>query len=269
MRQLLATAVFFVAASSLGWAQIDGDIPVTVTADCFSVCVADQNLRGVQGTITVKDLSANQAATLDATVSLLCNGQPVASVNPLTLTPITVGPLGTATFSYSLAFLPLTSCAYSVQAVGTNSLILNRTTTITQAFNEFACAAQSCRTVGCTLTQGFWKNHPDDWPVSTLTLGTVSYTEAQLLQILNQPVKGNGLVSLAHQLIAAKLNLANGASGGGISAVIAAADALIGGLIVPPIGSGVLSTTATGTLVTALDSFNNGLFTGAAGACAE
>src|SRR3989344_377587 len=59
----------------------------------------------------------------------------------------------------------------------------------------------------CTLTQGYWKNHPDSWPVSSLILGTTVYTKAQLLTIFGQPVAGNGLVSLAHQLIAAKLNI--------------------------------------------------------------
>ena len=55
-------------------------------------------------------------------------------------------------------------------------------------------------------TQGFWKNHPNDWPVDELDLGTESYDQAALSVILNQPVQGNGLVSLAKQLIAAKLN---------------------------------------------------------------
>jgi hypothetical protein len=114
-------------------------------------------------------------------------------------------------------------------------------------------------TNGCTLTQGFWKNHPSDWPVTSLTLGTVTYTQAQLLSILKQPVKGNGLVSLAHQLIAAKLNVAAGATSSTINATIASADALIGGLVVPPVGSGSLSTSSVGSLVTALDQFNQGL----------
>ena len=114
---------------------------------------------------------------------------------------------------------------------------------------------------GCTLTQGFWKNHEEDWPVSSLTLGSVTYTQAQLLSILNQPVKGNGLVSLAHQLIAAKLNIAAGADPSAISAAIAAADAAIGALIVPPVGSGYLSPSSVSSLISQLNDYNNG-FTG-------
>lgn len=112
---------------------------------------------------------------------------------------------------------------------------------------------------GCTLTLGFWKNHAADWPVSSLTLGSVTYTQAQLLSILNAPVKGNGLISLAHQLIAAKLNIADGASDTDIATAIADADALIGALVVPPVGSGSLATSAVSSLVTALNNYNNGI----------
>ncbi|HEV8480578.1 MAG TPA: hypothetical protein VGR66_07255 [Candidatus Eisenbacteria bacterium] len=110
----------------------------------------------------------------------------------------------------------------------------------------------------CTFTQGYWKNHPAVWPVSSLTLGTVTYTAAQLLQILNQPAKGNGLIILAHQLIAAKLNIAGGADPTPVASVIADADALIGSLVVPPIGSGYLNPDDTDTDSQALDAYNNG-----------
>src|SRR5215471_9074701 len=61
----------------------------------------------------------------------------------------------------------------------------------------------------CTYTQGFWKTHPEAWPVGSLTLGNTTYSAADLLLILNTPAGGNGLLILAHQLIAAKLNLAD------------------------------------------------------------
>lgn len=116
---------------------------------------------------------------------------------------------------------------------------------------------------GCTLTQGFWKNHyPEAWPASVLTngmtLGTVSYTAAQLVDIFDQPVQGNGLVSLAHQLMAAKLNIASGADPSAIQADINAADAMIGGLVVPPIGSGDLEPSDTSALNDSLTDFNEG-----------
>jgi hypothetical protein len=61
-----------------------------------------------------------------------------------------------------------------------------------------------------------------------ITLGTVSYTQAQLLPILDQPAKGNGLVTLAHQLVAAKLNVAHGADPADAAQAISDADAMIG-----------------------------------------
>jgi hypothetical protein len=113
-------------------------------------------------------------------------------------------------------------------------------------------------------TQGFWKNHPEVWPPSCLPmlLGTVSYTKPQLLAIFGQPVGGNGLISLAHQLIATKLNLCNGSSPTNIAATVAAADAMIGGLVVPPVGAGSLSPGATSSLTNTLDNWNNGIVPG-------
>ena len=81
----------------------------------------------------------------------------------------------------------------------------------------------------CPLTQGYWKNHASAWPVSSLTLGSQTYTKAELLAILNTPVKGDASIDLAHQLIAAKLNIAAGADSTPIAATITDADALLGG----------------------------------------
>jgi len=110
--------------------------------------------------------------------------------------------------------------------------------------------------VGCVLTQGYWKNHAEDWPVLNLMLGSVVYTQAQLLDILNTPAEGNGLIFLAHQLIAAKLNVASGALTPGT--LIADADALINGLVVPPVGAGFLDPAVASPLTDDLDEFNNG-----------
>lgn len=112
----------------------------------------------------------------------------------------------------------------------------------------------------CLFTQGYWKNHASAWPVMTLTLGTVSYTQAELLSILNTPAQGNGLIFLAHQLIATKLNIAAGASGAAIASTVTAADALIGGLVVPPVGAGYLAPSSASGLTNTMDDYNNGEF---------
>ncbi len=120
---------------------------------------------------------------------------------------------------------------------------------------------------GCTLTQGYWKNHENNWPVTVLTLGTITYTQEQLLAVLGQEATGNGLVTLAHQLIAAKLNIANGADPSAISATITAADALIDGNLVPPIGLGFLAPSLTSALTDTLAKYNEGTI--GPGHCAE
>jgi len=110
----------------------------------------------------------------------------------------------------------------------------------------------------CTYTIGYWKTHPLAWPVASLMLGTVNYTSTDLLSILNTPAGGNGLIILAHQLIATKLNVAQGADPTPVAAAIAAADAMIGGLVVPPIGTDFLAAATTSGLAATLDNYNNG-----------
>jgi len=110
----------------------------------------------------------------------------------------------------------------------------------------------------CTRTQGYWKNHREVWPVDTLQLGTNTYTAEQLLSILNMQAQGNALLILAHQLIAAKLNVAAGADPTAVSTAISEADALIGSRMV---GTDVIRTKDGQALVnvaTTLDQYNNG-----------
>ena len=115
---------------------------------------------------------------------------------------------------------------------------------------------------GCTRTQGYWKNHAEVWTGQSLVLGTNPanvYTQAQLLSIFREPVRGNGLISLSHQLIAAKLNAAAGTTvPASVAMAISNADTMIGGLVVPPVGSGFLPPSMTSALTSVLDTYNNG-----------
>jgi len=79
-----------------------------------------------------------------------------------------------------------------------------------------------------------------------------------LLDILHEPVRGNGLLILAHQLIAAKLNIAAGADPSCIEGTIAEADALIGDLVIPPVGDGYLAPREAPPLAGILGRFNEG-----------
>ncbi len=128
------------------------------------------------------------------------------------------------------------------------------------------CVSDCVNGEGCTLSQGFWKNHADAWPELTdgeMLLGLQAYNQSELLAILQEPVGGNGLISLAYQLIAAKLNIASGAPvPEAVQAAIDSADSLIGSidpLRVPPIGEGFLEPSETGDLTGTLDMYNTGL----------
>jgi hypothetical protein len=107
-----------------------------------------------------------------------------------------------------------------------------------------------------TGTIGYWKNHPDAWPLTSVTLGGVTYTQAQAISILGVAVKGDKSISLAKQLIAAKLNVADGNDASCISATITAADQWLiahGG-----VGSGQKQWDGGDILHDELDAYNNG-----------
>jgi hypothetical protein len=126
----------------------------------------------------------------------------------------------------------------------------------------------SCQVPVCPQGYGYWKEqYPNAWPQTVLdnglTLGTVHYTAQQLEDILNanpsQPGgPANGLLILAHQLIAARLNIAKGVDGSSISADLTAADQLIGNLVIPPVGSASLAPDAGEGTKNNLEAFNEG-----------
>jgi len=118
----------------------------------------------------------------------------------------------------------------------------------------------------------FWKTHPGDWPLASLTLGGASYTEAQLLGILRTPLDDDASVILGRQLVAALLDVAKGTDPSPVSATIADANALLEAGRIPlgvpvfsPLGLKMLADAAT------LDAFTGGRLTRACappiGAC--
>ena len=112
----------------------------------------------------------------------------------------------------------------------------------------------------CTYTQGYWKNHPSAWPTGNLTIGTVTYNQAQLLEIFGTPARGNGLVSLSHQVIATMLNVFNGATlPPAQQTALNQAHALIGSRVIPSIGTGSLAPGTTSPYTQTLDRYNNGI----------
>ncbi|HEU5055315.1 MAG TPA: hypothetical protein VFU21_02265, partial [Kofleriaceae bacterium] len=87
---------------------------------------------------------------------------------------------------------------------------------------------------GCTLTQGYWKNHNEfrtnnnqarDWPAPYDERDTMC--GETLLDIFDIAPRGEAWYILAHQFIAASLNAASGASTAGLDGAIDEAEALL------------------------------------------
>jgi len=170
---------------------------------------------------------------------------------------------------------------YVFRAFGHATSTINRSAFTT----DLNCSTLDCGggEGACTFTFSAWRFllgsecHGQDssqileaapWPVTSLTLGTVTYSDLQLGCILGTPANGNGLVALAHQLIAAKLNAAkNGSLPASVATCVADADALIGGLVIPPIGTDFLDPSATSALITCLANYNEGAV--GPGSCGE
>jgi hypothetical protein len=106
------------------------------------------------------------------------------------------------------------SCVLTLLIVGCSSGQTDRTSSpdsLKPNSEDGSQSASDASLGGCTYTQGYWKNHPSAWPVTSLTIGGVVYSEQQLLALFDAAPKGDASLILAHQLIAALLNVANGA----------------------------------------------------------
>lgn len=139
------------------------------------------------------------------------------------------------------------------------ALLLTLGLSLTLAMGQIA--AQDNLT--CPTGQGYWKNTPT-WPVTQLILGNQNYTQVEVLILLNTPPEGDASLILAHQLIAAKLNVAKGLDATVVSGVIAQGDAVLAGFT-GRLPYHVAPSDATGqTLVnlsTILVSYNDGQLT--------
>lgn len=140
----------------------------------------------------------------------------------------------------------------------TNTPTVTPTATVTTTPTVTPTATPTATAAGCVLGHGYWTNHPGQWPVTQLQLGNVTYNQQQLLSILHTVVRTNGLVSVAHQEIAAKLNIASGADASCVAQTLANLDALIGDLVIPPVGTGYLMPSVTSSYVNTLTQYNEG-----------
>ncbi len=114
-----------------------------------------------------------------------------------------------------------TACGQTATMSNTASLVEKDSGTVRDASANVSVTAAACG-VGCTLTQGYWKTHSaagpapydDGWKnVGPAEHNTPFYSSGQTwLKVFQTPPQGNAYYNLAHQYMAAKLNVLNGAS---------------------------------------------------------
>jgi hypothetical protein len=112
-----------------------------------------------------------------------------------------------------------------------------------------------------TGTPGFWKNHPDAWPVESIMIGGEPYTKAEAIAIMDGPVRGDKTITMFKALVAAKLNVLAGCDDSCIRGYIEAADAWMEEH--GPVGSNVRANSCAWQhdgedLYCMLDRYNNG-----------
>jgi hypothetical protein len=110
-----------------------------------------------------------------------------------------------------------------------------------------------------TGTPGYWKNHPEAWPVDEITIGGLVYTRAEAISFMMDPVAGDKTFTMFPALVSAKLNVLAGNDDTCIADTIAAADAWMASY---PVGSGVEGSSPAWKegepLYEDLDLYNNG-----------
>ncbi|UWZ83402.1 putative Ig domain-containing protein [Occallatibacter riparius] len=236
-----------------GTPTVNGTFPYTVT-------ITDK--AGNTGTVTCSILVY---APISAPCTLINAKQGTA------ITPVTVVATGGAGgYTFTAAGLPngiSISSSGTISGTPTVSGTFPYTITITDSAGNqgiVTCSITVAPAVyKCPLSHGYWKNH-SKWPVSSLTLGNQTYTQPQLVALLRTPVAGDASLILAYQLIAAKLNIANGSDPTQALATIVNADALLSGFTgnlpyhVKPSSTAGAAMTSDAAL---LDAYNNAMLT--------
>jgi hypothetical protein len=111
-----------------------------------------------------------------------------------------------------------------------------------------------------TGTPGYWKNHPEAWPVDEITIGGLIYSKDQAIPLMKED-KHDKTTTMFRSLVAAKLNVLIGNDSSCIAETIAAADEWM--VTYGPVGSDVKANSAAWKegepLYLMLDDYNNGL----------
>ncbi|MCD4734484.1 MAG: hypothetical protein K8R53_00445 [Bacteroidales bacterium] len=120
-------------------------------------------------------------------------------------------------------------------------------------------AGMYCITSPGTGTSGYWKNHPEAWPVDEITIGGEIYTKEESIGIMKMP-GGDKSYTMFRALVSAKLNVLIGNDDSCIADTISEADVWMEAY--GPAGSGIRAKSDAwkeGKLLSnELDDYNNG-----------
>ncbi|MBI5142647.1 MAG: hypothetical protein HZA20_10755 [Nitrospirae bacterium] len=159
------------------------------------------------------------------------------------------------------------TCVIGPFAAGTGSHTNSATasgtynTTIVSDTDVAIYTGSTCDTTsgGCVRSPGYWKNHPEAWPVGSITIGGRTYSKADAINLMSKSVRGDKTYTLFRALVSAKLNVLSAANSTCITDTITAADSWMGQY---PAGSGVTGDSAAWKvgepLYLKLDDYNNG-----------
>ncbi|KAJ5517328.1 hypothetical protein N7527_008888 [Penicillium freii] len=150
--------------------------------------------------------------------------------NTVTVSDTLGGPLGEFTQGGTKTYTHSFSCEDKGDNPNTASITYDDNTS---GPSDTATVAVQCTTSsgGCTLTIGYWKNHADAIPsLLPIWLGTedgarsVKVTTPSQAVTIEGTTGSNGIDKLYAQLLAAKLNIENGADGSAVTSTIQDAD---------------------------------------------
>ena len=123
--------------------------------------------------------------------------------------------------------------------------------------NDFGFHVPPVASAG-TGTPGYWKNHPEAWPVSSITIGGRVYSKAVAISWMYEG--GDKTQTMFMHLVSAKLNLLIGTEASCISGTVGLADAW---MATYPVGSKVKGSSLAWKngepLSVQLDRYNNGM----------
>jgi len=113
-----------------------------------------------------------------------------------------------------------------------------------------------------TGTPGYWKNHPEAWPVDQILIGGRLYTKEEAITFMNMPDSHDKTITMFSALVSAKLNVLIGNDDSCIADTITNADLW---MVDHPVDSEVRAGGSASPwrigepLCTMLNSYNNGL----------